>query len=826
MDDTLRKSAPMKSLLTTLLLIGTISISLAQGQAPPMGTIEGIVQDKKSKQLIEFATISVHRLKDSLLVTGGVTNEKGAFEIQKIPFGNYYIIIDFIGYQSSTQNVSLSAQAPNFKLPPTLLFINSATLNTAEVTAETNMMQLGIDRKIFNVEKSKLNDGGNAIDVLRNTPTLNVDMNGNISLRGSQGVSVLINGKPSGLNGANREAILRQIPASMIKNIEIITNPSAKYDPEGMTGIINIVLKKNKMQGISGNIAYTIGTLANKHNVVAGFNFRNEKINVFANYNFNYRGSFNSVVANRKNIFSDGSIGFLDEHAMGNHINYSHFAKVGMDYFINEKNTISFSASVNPGAGQAADSIYYTFMDEAREVTSNSLRSIDKKDAPLSMNYNLNYTTTFTNSQHKLEFDANYTSYNNERINDYKQEDLITPTNNPSLQYNSDTRSNHVLNVQVDYTHPFKNKGKMELGAKGGYRLINTDFVFKNYDYNQQNYQTDLGITNDFLYSEQVYAVYGTYGQKIKKFSFQAGLRLEQALTKAHLLTTNEQYNNNYFSFFPSAHVGYELPKMQQLQLSYSRRINRPQIHALNPFGDQTDPQNIHIGNPYLKPEYINSFELTYAKYWKKGSFTSSLYYRHTSDVIRRLYNVDAQGFGSVKFINFDEAHSYGVELATGIQLFKWWRVNASLNAYRMQEDGSNLSDTYRNSSFGGHTNLGSSFELPLDFGVQFNLFYRAPMVLVTGNITDMFYSSFAVSKRFLKKSLTITLRIQDPFNVQQFGYDLKDQNYTIQGMHRWESRVAHLSISYDFGRMDMGTKRRMNQRGSNAGGSGGGVGF
>lgn len=816
----------MKSLLTTLLLFALLNASFAQGQAPPTGSIKGIVQDAESKQLIEFATISVHHRTDSSLITGGITNEKGAFDIQRIPLGNYYVVIDFIGYQSSIQNISLSAEQPNLEIPPTLLSVNAATLNTAEVTAESNMMQLGIDRKIFDVEKSTLVNGGNAIDVLQNTPTLSVDMDGNISLRGSQGVSVLINGKPSGLNGANRAAILRQIPASMIKNIEIITNPSAKYDPEGMTGIINIVLKKNKMQGFSGNVSYTIGTMANKHNAVAGISFRNQKINVFANYNFNYRGSFNSVVANRKNIFSDGSYNFLEEHAMGNHINYSHFAKVGMDYFINDKNTISLSASVNPGKGEAADSIYYTFLDEAKEVTSYTLRSIDKKDAPLSMNYNLNYTSTFKTPQQKLEFDANYTSYNDALVNNYKQEDLRVSSNDPLLQYNEDFRSNHVLNVQVDYTHPFKNKGKMELGAKGGYRLIDNNFQFMNYDYTQQNYETDLGISNHFLYSEQVYALYGTYGQKIKKFSFQAGIRLEQTLTTSYLLTTNEQYNNNYFSFFPSAHIGYELPKMQQLQLSYSRRINRPQIQALNPFGDQTDPQNVHIGNPYLKPEYINSIEFTYAKYWKKGSFTSSLYYRQTTDVMRRLYNVDAQGVGSVRFTNFDEAHSFGVELATGIQFFKWWRLNASLNAYRMQEDGSNLSDQYRNSSFGGHANIGSSFELPLDFGVQFNLFYRAPMVLVIGNITDMFFSTFAVSKRFLKKSLTITLRIQDPFNVQQFGYDLADQNYTIQGRHRWESRVAHLSISYDFGKMDMGVRRRMNQRGSDAGAGGGGVGF
>lgn len=816
----------MKNLSTLFFFVLFTQQMLGQGQAPPSGTIRGLVQDQQSQQAIEFATIAIHQSSDSALLTGGVTNEQGAFEIEKIPFGQYYVKIDFIGYQSTSQNISLSADAPLIQLPPTLLQASAATLNTAEVTAETSAMSLGIDRKIFDVEKSQLTKGGNAIDVLRNTPTLDVDMNGTVSLRGSQGVTILINGKPSGLEGASRQAILRQIPANMIKSIEIITNPSAKYDPDGMAGIINIVLKKNKMQGISGNISYSIGTLANKHDVTAGINFRNEKINLFANYNFNYRNSWNTAIAKRKNIFTDGTYNYLAQEDAGERLNHGHFAKIGMDYFINDKNTLSFSAAVNPGVQRSIDQIYYKNLNASETTTAHSKRISEQGGSSLSMIYNLNYSTVFKDPKQKLEFDANYVSYGAPIEGNFTQEDLMNPNTDPIRQYNSDVKNNHVLNVKADYTHPFKDKGKLEVGIKGGYRQINNNFDFQNFNYTNQSFETDNNLSNNFQYTEQVYAVYGTYGHKIKKFSFQAGIRLEQALTTSHLITTNAVHHNNYFSFFPSAHIGYELPKMQQLQLSYSRRINRPQIHTLNPFGNQSDPQNIHIGNPYLKPEYINSIELTYAKYWKKGSFTSSLFYRHTTDVIRRLYDVDNQGVGYVRFTNFDEVHSFGIELATGIQWFKWWRMNASINAFQMQEDGTNLSDQYRNSTFTGHANLGSSFELPLDFGVQFNLFYRAPMVLVIGRITDMFHSSFAVSKSFLNKSLNITLSIQDPFNVQLFGYDLADNNYTIQGVHRWESRVAYLTISYDFGKMDMRTRRRMRQRGANARGSSGSVGF
>ncbi|MCP4441397.1 MAG: TonB-dependent receptor [Aureispira sp.] len=820
----------MKTLLGLMALLCLITTHETTAQtAPAIGKITGLVQDQKSKAAIEFATVSILQVTDSTLITGTVTDEKGAFLIEKIPLGTYLLKMDFIGYKSQLIGpVAFSATQPVLQQPTTFLSINAENLETAEVTADQNMMQLGIDRKIFNVEKDQLTKGGTATDVLRNTPTLSVDMDGVISLRGSQGVTVLINGKPSALTGANRKAVLDQIPASMIKQVEIITNPSAKYDPEGVSGIINIVLKKNNLEGISTNVSYTVGTLGDKHNAALGFNYRNKKINLYSNYNFNYGRRWKTSETNRKNIYADSS-SYLNQTSNGVKGQQTHFAKVGMDYYINDKNTLTLSAGFTPQTWFNCDTIDYQFLDNSEALTTHYRRDGIEDYKGFTMEYNLNYTAKFKQPKQELVFDATYSNFRGSS-NDLYQEHFYNSEgvllgNSAMEQTNQKDDGNDVLNAQVDYTHPFaKISGKLEVGAKGTLRIIDNDFESYNLDYQTNENVLNIGLSNHFQYNEQVYAVYGTYGQKIKKFSFQVGLRLEQAFTASKLVNTGEVYRNKYFSFYPSAHLSYQLPKMQQLQLSYSRRVNRPNIWALNPFISYTDPLNLQVGNPFLKPEYTHSVELSYAKYWKKGSFSASAYYKYTTDVIRKMFFVDNAGVGRVEFTNFDNTQSYGVEIVSGLQLFKWWRLNASANVYRMQEDGSNLSDNFRNDAIWGHGSIGSTFNLPLDFSAQLNVFYRSPLKLAIGTVSDMVHMSFGVSKSFLKRSLTISVRVTDPFRLQRFDYDLYDTNYTTSGKHRWESLVGHLSVSYNFGKMDMKTRQKMNKKAGNAP-SGGGMG-
>ena len=491
---------------------------------------------------------------------------------------------------------------------------------------------------------------------------------------------------------------------------------------------------------------------------------------------------------------------------------------------------MSFSASLTPLLQNHHDTIDYRFMDEAEVLSRHYRRDGNDITNGLSMEYNLNYTKQFLKPKQQLSFDATFSDYLGKNSNDYENLDYDNEGNlltaNSFKQWNGGAEKNRVFSAQVDYTHPFdKWGGQLEMGAKTIQRDMSNDFQAQFSDANTGEMVNDATLSNHFRYTEQVYAAYSTFGHKIKKFSYQLGLRLEQALTHSMLLTTGEEYRYNYFSFFPSAHINYELPKQQQLQLAYSRRINRPDYQMLNPFISYSDPYNVHQGNPYLKPEYINSIELNYAKYWKKLTLTGSLYYRQSTNVFRRMFLVDEEtGVGRVRYLNFDKNQSYGVELVSGYRPFKWWNLNGSLNIYTMQEDGSNIGN-YSNKAIWGHANMSSNFTLPKGFGIQTNVFYRSPLKLVIGNISEMWAMTFAVSKSLFKGKGSISLRIQDPFRLQRFDIDLKDFNYINEGRHRWESRVAYLTFSYNFGKMDMKTRSRMRGNSGQQGG-GGGVGL
>lgn len=780
------------------------------------------VVDVDSKQAIEFASIALLHPKDSSLILGGLSDVEGKVVIQKIPFGRYLLQVNFMGYDAKHLGpLEFSPKKRVHTLPTIELKAAEALIDQAEVTADKGMMQLGLDRKIFNVEKSKFAEGGTATDVLRNVPTLDVDQDGVIKLRGNQGVSVLINGKPSALTGSSRKAILDQIPAKMVESIEIITNPSAKFDPDGISGMINIVLKKNKLEGFSGNLSYSIGTMANKHNPSLGLNYRNDKVNLYGSYVFNDRQRWRSSTAFRHNFKADSSF-YFDESSSSTQKHRNHFAKVGMDYYINPKNSISLSASIAPGIQAHYDSIDYNFLNDQQISTYHFRRDGEERSSFIGQEYNLNYNAAFKKAGQKLVLDATYSNNTASADNIYDQIYFDSAgeiaSTEMALQQIDNQNFNQVISGQLDYNHPFqKIGGQMELGLKSIIRQIDNEVEANYKDYSNGEWINDLGISNHFRYNEQVHAAYGTFGQKIKKFSYQLGLRLEQALTNSRLLTTGEEFLNNYFSFFPSAHFNYQLPKMQQLQFAYSRRINRPPVGMLNPFISFTDPLNIHQGNPYLQPEYIHSLELSYAKYWEKTSLNSSLYYRHSTNVFRRMFLVDSLGRGVVKYVNFDKNQSYGVEMVAGYRPFKWWRMNMSANVYSMQEDGKNIGN-YENFAIWGHGNWANSFLLPKGISIQSNIFYRAPLQLVIGNISAMWATNLSVSKTLLKGQGTLTLRVQDPFKLQRFDIDLSDSNYEHSAQHRWESRVVWLSFNYNFGKMD--GKTRMKMRNNNSGGA------
>jgi outer membrane receptor protein involved in Fe transport len=796
------------------------------GDAPAVGKIKGIVLDNKSGLPVEFATIALYKLKDSSLATGLVAGEKGDFELKELTFGRYFMKINFIGYkQLIVDTIAIRPNRMEINLGQIRLKTNSELLGEVEVVSEKGSMQLGIDKKIFNVEKNIVSEGGSATDVLQSIPSVSVDIDGNISLRGSGNVTVLIDGKPSGITGSSRAAILQQIPASSIESIELITNPSAKYDPDGMSGIINIITKKNKLNGFNGSVSAGAGT-NDKYNAAAAISYRNSKMNAYANYGFRSNNRTGSGFSDRQNVFADTTY-FLNSASSQLNKNLSHNIKLGIDFYLNDKNTLGVSALYNQGKESSNKRSYYTEADENNLLSGGYARDEISSEAPTSMDYNLNYRKTFTKPKQELIFDATYSASANNELEDYLERDYrlkYEPKNAYPLAQNTTTKGNNTITtIMLDYVQPMKNQMKWELGAKTTMRSIASEFISESYNYGLTDFMPDTNLNNNFSYSENVYAAYSTLSGSIKKFGYQLGLRAEQANTLSYLITTEEKYRNNYFNLFPSLHLSQKLNKEQEIQLSYSRRINRPNTRALNPFKDVADPYNIRYGNPYLKPEYINSFELSYLKYGKKSVLTATAYYRQTDGVIQRIKTVGDSTVSVTTFVNLNSSTSYGFELIMKNDLTKWWNTTLSANIFETKIDGENVDADLQNNNFSYIFKLISNMRVWKNMDIQFTANYTGPTATAQGEVKPVLAMDFGIKKELFKNA-SLGLNITDLTNSRKMYMTASGTNFSQTMEHKRESRIATLTFTYRFGKMsETGKKGRQNKGGGNEFEGGGG---
>ena len=817
-------------LLCFLAFLPSIVSAQRPPQGPPQGRIDGQIIDAKTKEAVAFATVALYRLRDSVAVSGGLSDEQGRFVLEEIPFGGYWLQVDFMGYQSY-QHKPLIIKPDQMQVKLGQLSLETSAQNLGEVVAqgEAAEMRLAIDRKIFDVEKSQLATGGTATDVLRNTPTLEVDAEGSISLRGSAGVTVFINGRPSALAGGDRKALLDQIPANMVKRVEIITNPSAKYDPDGISGIINIVLKKNNLEGFSGNVSATVGTVFDKYNATAGLSYRNRNFNIGLSYNYQDNTFWRNGYSLRTNKFGP-ALDFLDQYSNGLRRRSSHFARLQGEWSPKENQTLAFGFSLSPQRGREYDTLNYEVLNANRDYLDAFDRYTDENESGLNSEATLNYTLNFNpQGDHQLVIDASFSNNQRSELAQYQQvwwDNQGQARPNLGLNQTLDEgRQNQVWTAQADYTRPLK-QGKLELGAKTIIRNIDNSLFSKTRDTLQTSFREDVQLNNDFSYREAIHALYATYGHKWGKFGLQAGLRLEQAFTTSELKTTNETFENNYFSPFPSLHLSYQVKPTRQMMLAYSRRINRPGTWSLNPFPNFDDPLNLRRGNPFLLPEYIESVELTLAEYWSKASVSASAYYRHTSNLMQRIRTVEpTTNVATTTFENLASNNAYGLEAVFSFRPYAWWRGNASLNAYYFQIDGSNLDNEFANAAFAFSMNLGSTFQLGKGWSSQFNAFYRPAVATAQGQMKYMFNGTVSLTKALLKEKLLLSLRLEDPFYWSQFGMEFNQTLFDQDILRRWESRVLYATVSYQFGKLEERKARsgRGGRRGGGMGDGGGG---
>ncbi len=814
----------MQSRLITYLLFLILSLSFpvsvkgSSNSGTWTGFISGKVLDSSSNEPMEFATVSVYS-PDSELVMGNITSLDGSFSLT-LPEGQYDVMVQFISYEDTLiENIILAPDNQYIDIGSIRLLPDTELINEVTVTAEKSEMIIGLDKKIFNVGKDLGNSGNSAAEILDNIPSVTVDLDGTVSLRGSTGVQLLIDGKPSGLVSNNNPAALRSLQGSIIERVEVVTNPSARYEAEGMSGIINIVLKKDQQRGVNGSFELTAG-YPHEYRAGANVNFRREKLNYFLNYGLSYNERPGEGSAVQNFMFPDTSYRSEIENSRLR-TGLSNNLRGGADYFINDRNVLTAAVFLGYSDQDNFTNIWYRDYDQNDELQMITFREDIEKEIEHNIEFSLNYDLSFDKEDRKFNAFMQYIEEAETETSDIGEiiEEITGEAvdDDPLLQKVRNEESQKNFLIQADYTHPFgAGDGMFEAGYRSGFRLISNPYKVQEKDENGDWFYLNE-FTNDFSYQENIHAIYAQAGNKFGKWSVQLGLRSELSDVRTFLAQNNERNDRVYFDVFPTAHTAFEFNDINSAQLSYSRRINRPHFYHLNPFHSFTDARNIRTGNPNLEPEYTDSYELGYLRRNGKTSLYSGAYFRHTMGVNERISEVDENGITYVFPINLSTRNSYGLESNLSIDASKWWTLSGDINLFRAITDGSYEGEQLHSDTYSWNGRLNSMMKFRKDFDIQATFFYRGAQQTTQGSRLPYYRVNLAASKDILKGNGTLTLNIRDVLNSSKYGYIIDHPNLYSENEFRWSGRTISLTFIY-----------RLNQqkkmvRENNRGGFGGG---
>jgi len=781
--------------IPTLLWLLLFSVGVAAQNA----SVKGKLTESSTATPLAYASVRLYQMPEKKLAGGALTDEKGLFNIA-LPLGVFTAEIEFIGFETiKTPEFSLTKEHPQHDLGTLRLAASATTLDEVEVTAEKSSMVLALDKKIFNVGKDLSNAGGSATDILTNIPSVTVDPEGTVKLRGSDNVRILIDGKPSGLVSFKGSSGLQQLQASMIDRVEIITNPSARYEAEGSAGIINIILKKDQKQGFNGSIELIAGQPTN-YGAAANLNYRHRKINFFINYGFSYRVSPGGGTMFQERFVGDTT--FLLRQTTDNEMTgLNNNIRGGLDYFFSENNILTASYLWRRSdARRLSDIRYEDYLYNLSTPLGYTLRQQDETEDEPNSEYSIVYKRKFGSEGHELTAEAKYLNYW-ERSDQMFPQQTFFPDGTEDISKNifqrslNDEYENQYL-LQVDYVRPIGKDGKFETGLRSSFRDMVNDYIVteKNAD---GSFTTLPGLDNYFIYKENINGAYAIYGNKHQKFSWQAGLRAEHTDVNTLLRETNVENPRNYFNFFPSLHLTYELPKNNAIQWSYSRRVRRPVYNDLSPFVTFTDSRNFWSGNPDLNPEFSDVLELGHIRYFDKGSFSSSIYYRHTEDKIDRIRQVDDAGNATTRPENLLRENAFGVEFTTGYSPKKWWKLDMNFNFFHAEIDGSNIETAYKTSTYSWFSRVTSKFILPKNFDFQVRGNYEAPQKTAQGSRKALYFIDLAASKDILRNKGTLTLNVSDLFNTRKMRTVTEGDNFRSESDFQWRRRQVNLTFNY-----------------------------
>lgn len=794
----------MRKLITLLLLLAAIMIQAQQhgrrpGNMPKVGSITGKIINSESVNPVEYANVVLYSAKDSSMVNGTITKQDGNFILDKLPFGEFYLEANFIGFNKKTLS-KIKIKPTNKEVSIGTISLSPATqmLEAVEVKAEKQNIEYMIDKKVVNVSKDLNSAGGTAVDVLENTPSVQTDIDGNVSLRGSSNFKVLIDGKPSVLEGSDA---LQQIPSNAIDKIEIITNPSAKYDPEGVGGIINVIMKKNQNSGVNGIIDLSVGT-GDKYSGNLLLNYKMGKFNIFGGVDYMDRTYYGENNSFSKRMGSDTTL-FQKIDADRNFHRSGYKAKAGFDYNLDDKNTISLSGEY----GERKFGMNFDAETHEYDKYSRDDFSIKENEFEITGNYfstNLFYEHKFNDKGHKLSGSANYSQWSPNEEN--KLDKYITNSNyeiidnSPYRERSEEVGDRTDLRFKVDYEKPISQNSKLEAGYYGRTRGRLADYQKENYNNLNGEWIVADSLTNETDYSHLIQAIYGLYSNNIWGFDYQLGIRGEYTDRLIEQKVTEQKYAVERLDYFPTVHLSKDLPFKQQVQASYSRRIRRPRGWYLDPYPTYLDELNYRVGNPSLEPEFIDSYELNYMKRFKQSFATIEGYYRQKNNRIERVTMLEENNVAKHTFANINKDYTIGVEFMGNLTLTKWWNFTASANLYNYNIVGggeitANEEETKTTNTWDGRIN--NTLKFKTGTRLQLQGFYMAPSITSQGNREGFFVTSVAARQDLMKKKLSITLRARDILQTMKHEFVIDQPYIYTENEFTREAPVFMISLSY-----------------------------
>lgn len=767
----------------------------SQNKGP--GTISGLINDSQTNMPVEYANIVLKDSKTGKMITGLVSDSAGYFKLKDIPIGTYIIEYSFIGYdKKSNDTITFTAKDHHFELGSIRLTPSSLNMEEVTITGDKVMMINKIDRKVFNVQKDIQAQTGTVSDVLQNIPSVAVDMDGNISLRGSGSVTLLINGRPSVMATS---ANLEQMPASLVERIEVITNPSAKYKPDGTGGIINIILKKEQKGGLNSILGLNVGNKS-RFNSNLQVNYNTGKMNLFGSYGYrqDYRWRKTELNSQTIDTITDNSL-YLDQTSEGDAHPVSHLGQFGIEYNIDKNDFAGISGTFNLRKVNRSDSTYNFYRDSMLEPLEEYTRHHSGNEDENSLGLNANYEHIFNReNEHTFRADFEYEQDAESEDDVYNNIYVLPPypdEKNRSLAKNSESN----LNLALNYNRPLQNDAVLESGYEGNVQLADQNQEVSYWDPDKGEWIDDPEQGNRFYSNQTVHALYSTYSNEWGKFRMMAGIRAEETLLNLEFRTLDTVTRSDYFAIYPTLHLGVQMGE-NEWQLNYSRRVNRPDGEDMNPVPEYRDPRNYFVGNPDLKPEDIHSIELGFSYRYNSISLIPTLFYRYKVNGFS-MYNYTINDTVMVTTLaNLATDQSAGLDFSGSMSLKKIMTVNFSASAFYNQIDASNLGYEENKSAFSWNSKLNVSANITKTTIFQVNSQYRSKALTAQGMRDPSWVMNLGLRQDLWKKKVSLIATVSDVFDTQKMSSSVNTPVLVQESMRRRDGRVIYAGVTINLG--------------------------